>query len=184
MATGEQAGGGGAAAGPGASKVDPAKARAFIAHLESQQNLPLALIGGVVAAFVGAGLWAGVTVATEYQIGWMAIGIGALVGVSVRTLGKGVTNVFGVTGGALALIGCVLGNILSGCGIVAKKAGIAFTDVLSKVLQNPSVAVDILKAMSSAMDILFYGLAIYAGYKFSFRKVSELEAYNATRTKG
>ena len=54
-------------------------------------NMSLALIGGVVAALVGAALWAVITVTTGYQIGFMAIGVGFLVGLTVGHVGKGTT---------------------------------------------------------------------------------------------
>lgn len=73
--------------------------RELLSNLFAQQNLPLAIVGGMVAAIAGGIAWAVVTVASGYQIGWMAIGIGFLVGMAVRTLGKGMTKTFGIAGG-------------------------------------------------------------------------------------
>ena len=42
------------------------------AFLKDRQNLPLGLLAGLGAALGGAVLWAVITVATEYQIGYMA----------------------------------------------------------------------------------------------------------------
>jgi len=64
-----------------------------------------------VAAGIGAALWALITVATNYQIGFMALGVGFLVGHSVRAFGKGVDTGFGVLGAVLALAGCLAGKI-------------------------------------------------------------------------
>ena len=44
--------------------------------LRSEQNMMAGAVSGTVAAFAGAGFWALVTVVTEYQIGWMAVGVG------------------------------------------------------------------------------------------------------------
>ena len=74
-----------------ASVIDPAKMAMFNAQLDAEQNLPLGVCGGLLAAVLGAAVWAGVTVATGYQIGWMAVGVGFVVGFTVRLLGKGVT---------------------------------------------------------------------------------------------
>ena len=72
----------------------------------------MALIAGVVVAIIGAIIWAAVTMATEYQIGYMALAVGAAVGLSIRFVGKGIDQVFGITGAILAILGCLLGNFL------------------------------------------------------------------------
>lgn len=43
-------------------------------------NLVGGIIGAVVAGLVGAGIWSGITYSTGYEIGWIAWGVGALVG--------------------------------------------------------------------------------------------------------
>lgn len=77
-------------------------------ELKSQENLPLGIFGGISAAIVGGILWAVITVITSFQIGYMAIGVGYLVGFAVLKLGKGTTKIFGVLGAVLALTGCLL----------------------------------------------------------------------------
>jgi hypothetical protein len=59
-----------------------------------------ALIGG----FIGASIWAGITYFTGYEIGWIAWGVGLLVGVAVR---MGAGDTMGVGPGAVAVIGSV-----------------------------------------------------------------------------
>lgn len=78
-----------------APATDPARIDRWIADLRSKQSLFLAAAAGSLAAVVGAMLWAAVTVITNAQIGWMAIGVAALVGVVVRTLGRGLDKSFG-----------------------------------------------------------------------------------------
>ena len=55
-----------------------------IEQLEDQPNLLMGLIGGAIAMLVGAIVWGAVTYFTEYQIGWMAIGVGFLVGLAIK----------------------------------------------------------------------------------------------------
>ncbi len=152
---------------------DPAIAEAFMAELESQQNLPMGIVGGVVAALIGAAVWAGITVMTEYQIGWMAIGVGLLAGYAVRLLGKGISSKFGIVGVVCALLGCVLGNLFSACGFLAIEESVPFFDIVIEVLTNPGLGIDLLAWMFSPMDILFYAIAGYEGYKLSFREFGE-----------
>ena len=82
--------------------IDESKLQAFVARRRDAQNLGLGLLGGVIGAALGALAWAAVTALTQFQIGWMSIGVGFLTGVGVRILGKGVDKVFGYVGAALA----------------------------------------------------------------------------------
>jgi thiamine monophosphate synthase len=45
-----------------AKQLDPSQVQYLQQRLESEQNLPLAAIGGIGAALVGAAVWAGITV--------------------------------------------------------------------------------------------------------------------------
>jgi hypothetical protein len=134
-----------------------------------EANLAAAVIGGLVAAVVGGVVWAVITVTTKFQIGFMAVGVGFLVAWAVRTLGKGRTQAFGIIGAVFAFLGCILGNLLSACGFIAADSGQPVMSVASKVLSTPSVAADILQATFSGMDLLFYGIAVYEGYKLARR---------------
>jgi hypothetical protein len=42
------------------------------------------LVAGTIGGLVGAAVWAGIAYATNYEVGWIAWGIGFLVGVCVR----------------------------------------------------------------------------------------------------
>ncbi|MEX0331096.1 MAG: hypothetical protein AB3N64_06685 [Puniceicoccaceae bacterium] len=145
----------------------------LIAELEMKQSLVGALVAGLVASIVGAAIWAGITIATEYQIGWVAIGIGFLVGFAVRILGKGINMQYGIIGGAFALLGCVLGNFFAIVGFVSIQEGLGFFELLFAI--DYAYIPEIMMEAFHPMDLLFYGLAIYAGYKFSFRPLKPEE---------
>src|SRR5713101_3491857 len=49
------------------------------ADLFPEKKLLLGGFAGLAAAIIGAIIWAVVTVTTKYQIGWMALGVGALI---------------------------------------------------------------------------------------------------------
>ncbi|HCW09060.1 MAG TPA: hypothetical protein DGG95_17015 [Cytophagales bacterium] len=144
--------------------------------LREQQDIFFAIVGASAAALVGAVLWALITVSTKYQIGYMAIGVGALVGFSVRYYGAGVDKIFGVIGVVFALIGCTLGNLLSQVAFIAKEQNVGYLDVISFL--NVSLTIEILKEAFSPMDLLFYGIAGYEGYKFAFRKISSQDLHD------
>lgn len=132
----------------------------------NQQNLPLALIAGIIAMLVSAIAWAAVTVITGYQIGWMAIGVGFLVGLAVR-LGKGVDNIYRYIGAGLALAGCLLGNFLTLVGAFAQIAKISPFEAFKMI--NLAEVPSMMMEMASAIDLLFYAIAIFQAYKISVR---------------
>lgn len=130
-----------------------------------QSNLALAIVGGAVAALIGAAAWAAITITSGYQIGFMAIGVGFLVGFAVRQLGKGSTPAFGAVGALLSLAGCVVGNILAITGLIARASGQPLLTAMSEI-SVPAIPAMLIGTFS-AIDVLFYAIAVYEGYKLS-----------------
>lgn len=139
--------------------------------MRKHQDLPYAIIGGLAAAIVGAIIWGTVTYFTHYQIGYMAIGVGLLVGFSVRYFGAGVDLPFGIVGAFFAVFGCALGNLLSQVGFLAEAESMGYFEVIPYL--NWSVIEQIYRESFSPMDVLFYGIAGYEGYRFAFRSLSQ-----------
>ncbi len=150
--------------------LDEVRYRAKLRQLESEQNLFVGALAGGLAAMIGAVAWAMITVATSYQIGWMAVGVGFLVGYAVRMLGKGIVPLYGVVVAGLALVGCLAGNILTTCILYSRQEAIPLSEVLLKL--DPAVVSDLLLATWQPMDFLFYGLAIYMAYQYGFNRPS------------
>ena len=139
--------------------------------LATEQNLLVGIAAGGVAALIGAGIWALITILTNYQIGWMAIGVGFLVGMAVRIAGKGIDTVFGVVGATMALLGCLLGNLFTLCYFIGIEYEIGTLDVLTQL--DLSMVFGLFKETFSPIDLLFYGIAVYEGYRLSFRVEEE-----------
>jgi len=135
-----------------------------IEQLDTESNLIMGLIGGALAVLVSAVIWGAVTYFTEYQIGWMAIGVGYLVGIAVKFFGKGKTMIFGISSAGLALLGCALGNLLFYSGVIAREESAAFLEVFFFFLFSPAAAVELFTLAFDFMDILFYALAAYVGF--------------------
>ena len=140
-------------------------------QMRIHQDILYAFIGGLASALLGAAIWALITVALEYQIGWMAIGIGILVGISVRFFGSGIDPVFGIIGGFFALISCLLGNIVSQAAFIAQSESLGVFEVLGLFGLEGMITIAI--ESFEGIDILFYFFAIAEGYKFAFRRVNE-----------
>ena len=57
---------------------------------------------------LAAAIWAGIAVMTGMMIGWIAIGVGFLVGLGVRLAGEGTTPIFGVVAAVLAAVAALV----------------------------------------------------------------------------
>jgi hypothetical protein len=152
-----------AAAETGQAAASAARALA-VEQIRAAQNFTLAIPAGLAAALLGAGLWAAFTVVTEMQLGLIAIAIGYVVGQAIQRVGKGVDTKFGVLGALCALFGCVLGNCLSALAFVAQAKHISMLGLLS-----PAIMIRATTSFAQPMDLLFYGIAVYEGYRFSFK---------------
>lgn len=130
------------------------------------ENFPLAIAAGLATAIVGAGVWAAVTVATQMELGIMAIAVGYLVGQAIRVTGHGRSQKFGILGAICGLVGCVLGNLLSAVVFFSQQEHVALMNVLSHA--TPDFLMALMKEFTQALDFVFYAIAIYEGYRFSF----------------
>lgn len=155
--------------------VDHARVAQLVQQVKSRQNLPLGILGGIVAMIVCAILWALITVATNHQIGFMAIGVGFAVGYAVRVMGKGIDKIFGYTGAVLSLGGCILGNVLTIAIVLARQEDAPLARMIAGLILSPGATLELLKATFQPLDILFYFLAVYEGYKFAFRRITPEE---------
>jgi hypothetical protein len=152
------------------SAVSPAAEGAtvepILARIKAQQNFSLAVPAGIAAAIVGAALWAVVTFVTQMNFGLIAVAVGALVGLAIRNTGKGVEQKFGILGAVCAAVGWALDSALSDVAFLAARVDKPFVEVLAGlgIERTMSVAANAFEPM----DLLFLGIAVYEGYKFSF----------------
>jgi hypothetical protein len=120
---------------------------------------------GSLAAIVGVVLWAVIAVVTQHRIGFMAVGIGLLVGSTVRRFGQTGSQRDALLSGALAVAGCALGNLFMICGFLSKQRSLPLGTVVWALVSQPLVAIDALASTFTAFDAVFYGIAAYEGYK-------------------
>jgi hypothetical protein len=103
----------------------------------------------------------------------MAVGVGFLVGYAVKTFGKGIDRSFGIVGAVWSLIGCAAGNLFTIVGTIANEQNIPIMSILEKL--DLDIIASLMQATFNPMDVLFYGIAIYEGYKFSFRQLTQAD---------
>ena len=151
--------------------LDPHKLQRYLDRARDEQNFVMGVTGGFLGAAIGAVLWAVITVLTEYQIGYMALGVGFLAGFGVKLLGKGIDAKFQYAAAALALVGCLAGNLMVVIVFGSLETGISITTILSRL--TPAIVVDLYKATFNPIDLLFYGLAVTIGYKYSLKTIPQ-----------
>ncbi len=123
-----------------------------------------ALIAGGVAALLAAIIWAAITAAASFQIGFMSIGVGFAVAFAVRYFGHSNDRGFAILSAALTLAGCVLGNYLAAIAVSAPR--------LHDTAPNLAIALlprlpQVLSDTFNPMDLLFYAIGVYFGYKYA-----------------
>ncbi len=126
-------------------------------------------LGAIAGALLGAIVWAAVSSATGYQIGYMAVLVGFLSGFGMRILGGGRDRADGFIAGAVALAGCVLGNLLTVAAEVANHYHKPLQPIVLRLFTNPAMSLAMLQGGFGAMDVLFYGIAAYAGYRTALK---------------
>ena len=161
-------------------QIDPQRLEELNQRLVSEQNLPLAIVAGLVSSLIGAAAWAAVSVISGYQLGLMAIAVGVLVGLAVRHLGKGISPIYSVIGAGFALFGCLFGNILTIASYLAEETEMTYGAALSQMLGSPEMIVKLMSMTFSPMDLIFYAIAIYEGYKLALRQLTEKDLREIT----
>jgi hypothetical protein len=131
-----------------------------------QESLFFGILAGIIAAVLGAVIWMGITVATQAHVGFVALGIGALVGLTVRFCGNGRGLLFGIVGAVLTLISCLGGEVLAVAALSSSAQRDLF-DTLMTLDLNQTMA-NILGHMDAIM-YLIYGIGVFEGYKLSMR---------------
>jgi hypothetical protein len=143
--------------------------------LRAEQSLPAAIFSGIFIGILAAIAWAMITVTTNLKIGLVAIAIGFVVGLGMRQFGKGIDPIYGICGAVIALFSCFFGDIFSIIGFAANEADIGYFDALTRF--DYSLIFEIMAEIASPMDFVFYAIAAYEGYKFSFRQFTKKDLY-------
>jgi hypothetical protein len=125
-----------------------------------------AIILGILAMVLGAALWAVITVVTEHEFTLVAVGVGALVGLtmfSAKPTSMGIAAVAAL----LTVIGCALGEFLAIPAYVAHKEGIGFGKLINLELKEPKLYFDSLDGKT----YLFWAIGAVAAFGMVYRRI-------------
>ena len=125
-------------------------------------------VAAIAGALAGAIVWAVITSSTGWQIGYMALGVGLLAGYGMRLAGAGERS-GGIIAALVALAGCVVGNWLTVAIEASKEYHQPLTTVLLGLAANPAFSMKLLQIGFTPMDLVFYAIAAYAGYRTAIR---------------
>lgn len=143
-------------------------------RLLSEQKFAAAALAGVAAMLLAAGFYAAITVASGgFSYSFMAAGIGAAIGIAVQFLGRGIASKFVVLASILAIVGCLLGNLLAVVVAVARANGVSPVEVLAMIppTEFPQVIVSDLQFA----DLIFWIVSIGAASYLAKRRLTREE---------
>ena len=128
-----------------------------------------ALAAGLVAAIAGGIVWGLIVKWTDYEVGFVAWGIGFLVGIAVLTAARGARGLeLQVVAVVCALVGVLVGKYLSFAWVLQEVAeretrGLIEIPVLS--WDTVDLFFDELGTVFDWIDILWVGLAVYTAWR-------------------
>jgi hypothetical protein len=70
----------------------------------------------------------------------------------------------------MALLGCVLGNVFAVAYFIAGQTGTPMMEVLAQI--DVDTLLELLASTFQVMDLLFYAMAVYFGYRYAFRELT------------
>jgi len=108
-----------------------------------------------------------------YMIGLWAILVGFVVGSVINFVSKSNEKIYGINGiiGAIcAFVGCVIGAFLSQA-VFWQLCHWTYFDTLKLLLSDIQLTMAIIRdSFSSRINLVFYAIAIWAGYYFAVKK--------------
>lgn len=131
-------------------------------------NVGLGIVAAVVAAVVTAAIYGAIIGATNYQIGYAAVGVGAVIGLAAGKLG-GRNPLLPVLSVPLSLVAVLGGQIYGMAVLEADAAGVSTTDVLNL---GVSLLFDAWKENASPMTLLFFAIGGYAAFQTARKTAS------------
>src|SRR4051812_47319524 len=130
---------------------------------------------GVVAALVGAVLWAVIVDVSGYKVGFAAVAIGLLVGQAMAVTASPSHRLPLIAAG-LALVGSVLGDLFVDLHVLAQVTHLGTLDLLRRAVSDPTLLTEIFKAGFRPQDIVFWSVAAGAGYRLAARGVERMDS--------
>ena len=132
----------------------------------SNGNVGVAIFAGALATIVGTMVCMGFALLTGWHVGYMAAGVGIVMGFVIRGSGRGSLVIFGALGVFFTLLTCLIGEM--GVAIqAATTQRLDFYGVLT-TMNLPELAVTIVTRTDTMMTVI-YAIGIFFAFKLSRR---------------
>lgn len=121
---------------------------------------------GIGAMLLGAVIWAVITALTKHEFTLVAIGVGALIGLSMfaaRPTSAGIA----VVAALLTVLGCALGDFLAIAALASHQTGHSFGDIFKIELQHPG---PVFRALGGK-TYLFWAIGALAAFAMTIRRI-------------
>lgn len=133
-----------------------------------------AIVLGFLAMILGAALWAVITVVTAHEFSLVAIGVGALVGLTMFAARPSSTGI-ALVAALFTVIGCALGEFLAIPAYVSHKDHIAFSKLINVEAHRPKLYFDSLDGKT----YLFWAIGAVAAFSMVLRRIQAARAMAA-----
>ena len=138
-----------------------------LAKVRARQDMRRAFNAGSAAATVTAAAW-GVATYAGVQSQLMAVLVGVSVGWAVRVFGRGLSMRYGFLAGALALYGCMLGNVFASLAVTADRDHVSMPWILAHMSEYNITGV--ILNWVDPFSLMLYGFAIYFAFLRGYRE--------------
>jgi hypothetical protein len=145
-----------------------------------RRTTPAVSIGiGMIAAIVGAVLWAVIVDVTDYKVGYAAVGLGLLIGLAMARTAPA-WRPLPFVAAVIALAGCLLGDFFVDATAVGQLTGQGTLSALTDMITDPGLGSEVFSAGFEGMDALFWIIAAIAAFRLTSGAVARLAAAPAS----
>ena len=154
---------------PGMPGAPAPYAYAPLSAVTRQPNIGGAIAAAAGAALAGALAYGFIMKAIDHEIGWLVVGVAAIIAWPLGRIG-GRNPVLPVAGAVLSVLALFAGQFFGVSLYLHEFTGLSVGELLGS---NIDLAFEAWKSNLAAMDVLFYGIAVFEGFVLTNRMVRD-----------
>ena len=131
----------------------------------TSQQVANAILFGTLGALAAAIAWGTFSYLTGYYFSILAVLVGVIVGNGIKYGTKRKDPLLGYIGAGLAILGCLMGSYFCEIAYSANFLNVGFVDLLTDI--GIGGIFQVMQEIFRPIDLVFYGGAGYAAYKFT-----------------
>jgi hypothetical protein len=155
---------------------------AYAAEAYGKAKFGLSSIIAPITSLLAASIWAFISYVGNAQIGYVAVGIGIIVGGTIKILCNPVGKSFAITAMIYSFIGVLLGNLWTIGLFATEGTGLSFFQLINGMDYGEAFKYHI--ENFDGYDIAFYGLSVGAAFRLSYVRLTYDELDFMLKEKG